>query len=108
MSFESTHKLDFEVAPWITKDFQRFRVGTCEGLYGRKGKDLAILAISNREPNNGHLNDVFEWFEDSCKKAKCNLWVLEIWNENFRKHLIDKRGFFLIGLDAFKKIARLV
>jgi len=91
--FESTHKLDFEAAPWIMGDFMQFRIGTCHGLWGVTDTTYDILAIDNREKGNGHLEDVFEWFENSCKRDGKDLRILEVWNGNFLKHLITKRGF---------------
>jgi hypothetical protein len=92
-NFKSTNNLPFEMATYITPDFTAFRVGTCHGLFGFDGKSYAILAVQNENQGNGHLNDVFEWFENSCKRDKKNLMVLELWNDDFKKHLINKRGF---------------
>lgn len=76
-----------------------FRVGTCTGLWGSTDDSYYILAVENHKPGNGHLNDVFEWFEFSCKRDKKNLLVLEIINPDFYIHLISKRGF--IALDTY-------
>lgn len=91
--FESKHKLDFEVAEWIMGPYMRFRIGTCHGLWKSTDKTYDILAIDNDDKGNGHLNDVFQWFENSCKKDNKDLQILEVWNQNFKKHLILKRGF---------------
>lgn len=56
-----------------------------------------ILSIINDKPGNGHLDDVFEWFENSCKRDGRNLLVLECFNEEFYDHLISKRNFLPIG-----------
>ena len=100
MQFKTTNNLDFEVADWeISMDFQRFRVGTCEGLFGATNTTYDILAVTNNQPNNGHFNDVLEWFENSCKRDKKDLRILEVWNDKFKKHLIDKKGFVAQGED---------
>ncbi len=91
--FVSSHKLDFGIADWVFDDYTAFKVGTCEGLYSFDGNSYQILAITNDQPNNGHFEDVLEWFEHSCKRDKKNLMILEVWNLKFKKHLIDKRGF---------------
>jgi hypothetical protein len=91
--FESTHKLDFEVAPWIMGDFIQFRIGTCYGLWRPTGTSYDILAIDNHKKGNGHFEDVLEWFEQSCKRDGKDLRILEVWNGKFLKHLITKRGF---------------
>ena len=104
-TFQSSHGLDFEVADWIMGPFIQFRIGTCHGLWGVTGESYDILAIDNKEKGNGHLEDVFEWFENSCRRDNRDLKVLEVWNKAFKKHLIEKRGFIDIGGDnVLKKI----
>lgn len=105
---KSTHSLAFEVAEdpiseLLGNNFLKFRVGTCGGLYRATDKSYDILAISNESPGNGHLNDVFEWFENSCKRDRKKLRVLEVWNENFKTHLLTKRGFKLESKDNLVK-----
>lgn len=90
---DTTHHLQFEVAPWYMPEFKRFRIGTCEGLWKSTKKSYVILAITNGVQHNGHLDDVFEWFEYSCKRDKRSLVILELWNGAFQEHLISKRGF---------------
>ena len=97
LPFKSTHDLAFGMVPWITADFTRFKIGTCGGLWRATPATYDILAIINTEPRNGHLIDVLEWFEQSCKRDKKDFQILEIWNEGFKKHLIEKRGFLEIG-----------
>ncbi len=98
------HNLNFEVAdsPYNAFDIgsghKMFRIGTCEGQWGSTRDSYFILSISNKCAGNGHLDDVLEWFEYSCKRDNRNLLVLECMNERFYKHLISKRGF--IPLDA--------
>lgn len=109
---KTTHNLDFECAPWeplpglpYAADYQRFRIGTCEGLWSSDKSNYIILAIENSCPGNGHLKDVFEWFENSCKRDKKDLLVMEIMNENFKRHLITKCKFRPYGTDhAIKKL----
>lgn len=94
MQFKTTHDLPFEVATWyLSSDFKRFRIGTCEGLWRSTDDSYDILAVDNGEIGNGHLNDVFEWFEHSCRRDKKVLRVLECMNKRFETHLIEKRGF---------------
>lgn len=88
---KTKHSLDFETAH---SDFgTHFKIGTCTGLWGSVNGAYFILSVSNDEPGNGHLDDVFEWFEFSCKRDKRNLLILEIMNAPFYMHLISKRGF---------------
>ena len=108
MEFKSKHNLPFLVANWnecpLTTELnlRKFKVGTCEGLWGSDDITYYILSIINTERGNGHLQDVFDWFESSCKRDKKNLIVLEIWNERFKKHLIEKRNFSSYKDDAIK------
>lgn len=97
-AFASLHDLMFEAAPYhlqLVDDitWMRFRIGTCEGLWCATGTSYDILAITNNNPGNGHLMDVIQWFEQSCKRDKKNFRVLEVWNNGFKNHLIKKHGF---------------
>lgn len=101
-SFKSEHNLAFEVAPYnVQVDFGtewlRFRVGTCNGLWCSTDKSYNILAIINNSPGNGHLKDVLQWFEQSCRRDKRSLKIMEVMNPKFKKHLIEKCGFKDIG-----------
>lgn len=104
--FISKHKLVFEVGPWdmakffpAKENYQRFRVGTVEGLFGFDDDNYYILALQNNELHNGHFDDVLEWFENSCKRDKKNLVIQEVWNPSLKLHLIKKRGFSVMGKD---------
>jgi hypothetical protein len=108
--FETTHKLEFLSAEYNQPisdgyNWQRFKIGTCDGLYAFRGNSFYILAIENTEKNNGHFDDVLEWFEFACKENKCNFVFLEVWNQKFLKHLIEKRGFIQQGVNAKKIFA---
>lgn len=103
----TTHNLDFETAPFriqIEGDPLNicFRVGTCHGLYCSTDKTYDIIAIENDVKGNGHLEDVFQWFENSCRRDNKNLRVLEFFNKRFKKHLIRKRGFQKQGNNVIK------
>ncbi len=94
----TTNRLDFEVPEHSLYGLQ-FRIGTCLGLWGSTKDSYYILSVVNKNPGNGHLNDVFEWFEFSCQRDNKNLIVLEIINDSFYKHLLLKRGF--VPLDTY-------
>lgn len=102
MIFTSTHKLDFEVAPyeqWVDDGYKwlKFRVGTCDGLWCVTKDHYRILSIDNKELNNGHFKDVMEWFEHSCRRDNKSLVFMALMNPRFEKHLIDKLGFKPFG-----------
>lgn len=115
-AFKTEHSLEFEIAEWpvnLNDDtghraapWFQFRVGTCEGLWRDNGDAYEILAIINSQPHNGHLVDVFQWFEYSCKRDKKNLKVLEILNTRFEQYLL-RRGFEKIKLGVIKKFGGL-
>lgn len=93
----TTHKLDFEMTTWeCSPSILLYRVGTCEGQYFFNKDGIYILSFLNRTPRNGHLIDVFEWFEYSAKTENQNLFILEVMNESFYKHLVEKRGFVAV------------
>lgn len=109
--FKSTHNLDFEVAQWpvqfdINDEWYRFRIGTCHGLWRSTKNTYDILAIDNNKIGNGHLQDVFDWFENSCKRDNRDLRLIEVWNTRFKAHLINKRGFVEIKDDVVIKYFR--
>lgn len=96
--FISEHSLPFEVAPWEhSKEFTRFKIGTCTGIWKTENKSYSILAITNDVKGNGHFDDVLQWFENSCRRDGYSLKFLEVWNPKLKKHLIEKRGFVDIG-----------
>lgn len=88
----TTHELDFLNAIHPVHG-NMFKIGTCEGVWGSTPDCYYILFVGNKKPGNGHLTDVFEWFEFSCKRDNRNLIMLECMNKNFYMHLITKRGF---------------
>lgn len=92
--FRTTHSLPFLSAPWHRDPaWQVFKIGTCNGQWRATRDAYEILTIVNDDPGNGHLADVFEWFENSCKRDNKSLRVREVWNKKFLKYLIRKRGF---------------
>lgn len=98
------HKLDFLAAPWPrNREWMLFKIGTCEGQWRSVNDAYEILSIINSIPGNGHLNDVFEWFEFSCKRDGKKLRILQLWNDKFKKHLLYKRGFIDIGNSNLEK-----
>lgn len=92
--FKSKNGLIFEQATFdYDPNFLKFRIGTCSGLWGVEGKSYVIIAIVNDQPGNGHFEDVLEWFERSCRRDGYSLKIVEFFNDPFKKHLIEKRGF---------------
>lgn len=95
--FKTSHKLKFEVAPWERNPaFMLFKVGTCHGQWMSTELAYCIVSIMNEQPGNGHLEDVFEWFENSCKRDKKALMILEFFNDKFKDHCINKREFIQV------------
>lgn len=101
--FKTTHNLQFEIAEHPNTFLQAhklFRVGTCKGQWGDTNDSYYILTVINSIKGNGHLDDVFEWFENSAKRDGKNLLMLEIMNKDFYRHLIQKRGFIPLDKDG--------
>jgi len=96
-AIETTHALGFEAAPYPSffedEKWNRYRVGTIEGLWNFDESNYLILSFVNSEPGNGHLDDVLEWFEYSAKRDGKSLKILSTYNARFYRHLIAKRGF---------------
>lgn len=97
MKFQSTNNLDFYHGPWDNpfndEGWTLYRIGTVSGQWRCLQDAYEILSFLNDQPGNGHLQDVFDWFENSCKRDNRDLRILEVGNEPFKKHLIEKRGF---------------
>lgn len=89
--------------PWLL-----FRIGTCEGKWRAVPGAYEILAVINRQPGNGHFEDVLQWFEYACRRDGKALRFLQFENERFRRHLIRKRGFQPDGRHAVKTFRRTV
>lgn len=89
---KTKHNLEFEARPGRFAHME-YRVGTVTGQWGTTSDSYYVLSFLNHEPNNGHLDDVFEWFEFSCKRDENNLIILECFNERFYQHLLSKRDF---------------
>lgn len=102
---KTTHNLDFCWKPSVYNfggsDHKEYKVGTCHGQWGSTFDSYYVLSVINREPGNGHLDDVFEWFEHSAKRDGKNLMVLDCENQRFYNHLLAKRGF--VALDSQKQ-----
>lgn len=92
--FKTTNKLSFEINISRFNDGSlEFIVGSCRGLfYIRLGK-IQVNAVVNRNEGNGQVKDVFEWFEEACKRFNLELQLLNCWNTEFKNYLINKRGF---------------
>ena len=91
------HGLDFEVADYdLDPQLKLYRIGTVMGQWGCTWDSYFILSFINDQPGNGHLDDVFEWFEFSCKRDGKNLIILEFWNKEFLIHVLTKRGFIAL------------
>lgn len=96
--FQSTHNLPFESCLWeINPEWNRFRVGTCVGLWKPTLKAYEILTVCNSEPGNGHFNDVLEWFYNSCERDSKCLIIREFLNKKFKNHLMQYEGFKKLG-----------
>lgn len=99
---QTKHNLDFEVTE--SKLGMLYRIGTVTGQWGSTWDSYYILSFLNHKQGNGHLDDVFEWFEYSCKRDCRNLLVLECMNERFATHLMNKRGFFSLDPEGLNYI----
>ncbi len=102
-SIKTKHNLDFLVAEHKIHGLM-FKIGTCHGQWGHTEDSYYILSIVNNSPGNGHLEDVFQWFENSCKREGVNLLILSCFNEEFYKHLINKKGFVAVDDENVIKI----
>ena len=93
-AINTKHNLDFLAKPWERDEsIVVYKVGTCHGQYTFTKKGIELISVINDSPHNGHLNDVFEWFEYAAKTQNLNLYIRGFLNNRFRNHCITKRGF---------------
>ena len=101
LEFKTTHNLPFLSAHWNNpfnqEGWQVFKIGTCNGQWCSTNDSYDILSVINDKPGNGHFEDVLEWFEQSCRRDRKALRILEVCNKDFAKHLVLKRGFIYQG-----------
>ena len=104
-AIKTTHDLDFEACPWPRdKSIMLFKIGSCHGQYVFSDMGLEIISIINNTPGNGHLNDVFEWFEYAAKAQGLKLIIREFFNARFKMHCILKRGYSdIAGMNSVMK-----
>lgn len=92
--FKTTHNLPFLQANETLTGNPYFKIGTCHGQYmcDEEG-NYCVINIINEEKGNGHFEDFLEWFSQSAKRDGKKLRIVELWNKDLKKHLIEKRGF---------------
>lgn len=78
--------------PFNTEGWQQFNVGTVDGAWRCANGQYEILAITNANEGNGHVEYALAWFLDSCKRDKMNLVIRQVMNPGFAKKLV-KLGF---------------
>jgi len=110
--FVSAHALRFFSRKWdnplfdIEEDVEHwdeYNVGTCIGQWRVTDKAVEILSFLNTERGNGHFEDVMQWFEFIAKAAQRPIVIYEVWNEQLRRHLTEKRGFVLTNGNEYHK-----
>lgn len=94
----TTHKLDFESAPFSSpiagkQNLKRCKVGTIIAVWGVTPDGYEVHSVNNTEMGNGHFEDFMQWFEHVCKRDNGTLTFTDVPTERFKKHLIEKRGF---------------
>lgn len=81
-----------EHSNWMT-----FNIGTCCGYFGEDEFFTDIFMITNMNKGNGDFDLTVKWFEERCLNNGKKLLFSAIENKRLLKHLINKRGFTLIG-----------
>lgn len=70
-----------------------FRIGTIRGLWFIDRKIIFINAIINDNPHNGNFDDFLEALEEMSKDLKMDFAIINFFNYQLKRHLIEKRGF---------------
>lgn len=105
-AIRTKHNLDFGACQWPRDPkIMLFKIGTCNGQYYNTALTWNVISVINDQPGNGHLEDFFQWFEFACKKDSKFFVIEEFFNENFKRHCIEKRDFIAIpGTNNVMKI----
>lgn len=93
MNLKTKNDLPFENRFRPEYGLFEFKVGTVVGLWESTDFGYCIIAIFNKNQGNGHLDDMFQWFENSCHRDKKDFLIIDLVNEKFKNHLIEKKGF---------------
>ena len=93
--FQSTNSLEYKDRPieLFGEIMREFKIGTVTGVYSHCDEYLRIINIENSSPGNGHFNDVFDWFFNSCITHGRGLMFVAVVNERLGDHLCNQRGF---------------
>lgn len=109
MDFKTINNLSWYISPLYLPydedgDWKCLNMGTCIVHFGETEQAYEIFGIVNTNKGNGHLEDVLQWFEYMCKEKGKYLIFTHFENQNFKKHLIEKRGFESYGKNNAIKI----
>lgn len=102
--FKSTNNQNFEIAPYwgilneIVKSNEKyisFKVGNIKGAFRALDSQYQILAVFSNRPGSGHMKDVLEWFENSCKRDNYDLVINDVVNPRLVGYL-HRNGFSIV------------
>lgn len=84
----------------------KFICGTVDGIFTVERDRIVMIGIGNMDPGNGHVVDVFQWFDRAAKELKKDFWVVEIINAGFHRCLVERHGFQIATNKSVYKIFR--
>jgi len=111
LQFSSSNGLEFEAKFSDTMydevtHWSWAKVGTCHAFYGETEIEFDIFGVGNSKKNNGHFNDLVEWFEYLAAIRNKNLLFSHFENLDLKRHMINKRGYTEQGHCVIKLFKR--
>ena len=77
----------------FSANWTEVEIGTCFAVVEYGTELNTLLFIENDEPGNGDFKRMMDYLEWESNEAAVSIEVIEIWNKNLEKHLINKRGY---------------
>lgn len=96
MNPTKSYQLNFK--PWecfgiVDPGSYEFTCGSCTGLVDWDSEKLRLIAIINTQSKNGDTQICMDALEAYAKNKGLKIQVVEIWNNDFYRYLITKRGY---------------
>jgi len=95
--FKSTNNLKFKTAPFVRGDknssLQKFKCGTCNGIWDMTRLSVDIIKVENSEPYNGQMQDVFEWIIEFARLANLPVMIKNVKGAGLKQKLLDNWQF---------------
>lgn len=81
-----------------------YTCGTIDGIYDLNvEKAYTIVAIWNKVPHNGALDEFLSALEEVSDREKKPVRIVEFYNDRLRQHILKRKGWVLVVADGSVK-----